>query len=71
MRQAQPLIIHTARAEAWVRSIRQLRPEFQPPAARQSLSNRELLAPVNKGLEAFFAPDPCNTHSATWARAIR
>jgi hypothetical protein len=31
-----------------------MRPEFQPPAARQSLSNQELLAPVNKGLEALL-----------------
>jgi hypothetical protein len=36
------------------RSIRWLQPESQPPAARQSLSDQELLAPVNKGLEALF-----------------
>jgi hypothetical protein len=36
------------------RRIRWMLPEFQSPAARQSLSNQELLTPVNKRSEAFF-----------------
>jgi hypothetical protein len=49
--------VHPALAESWGSSIRWLLPEFQHQAARQSLSNQELLTPVNKGLEAFFVPD--------------
>ncbi|MEO6017239.1 MAG: DNA methyltransferase [Polaromonas sp.] len=48
-------------AEEKVGHIRWLRPDFQNPAANKTLSNQELLAPVNQGLQAEMALETVQT----------